>query len=179
MIFRQGVVPLLFNAGEAQIDGIEAEFYARPASWLILEGGLSSLDDEIQSITQIPGTVATIGPGDDLPMTPSLQANLGISVPIDLDERFTLTPRVDGTYTSSLVFITSSVPLIEQDEYAVGNATLTLADSKHEWRLTAGVLNLFDERYLIQGNASLATLGYAESIYARPRNWFLQLSIDF
>jgi iron complex outermembrane receptor protein len=45
--------------------------------------------------------------------------------------------------------------------------------------LTAGVLNLFDESYLIQGNASLATLGYAETIYARPRNWFLQLSFDF
>jgi len=41
------------------------------------------------------------------------------------------------------------------------------------------VLNLSDERYLVQGNASLATLGYAERIYARPRNWFLQLSVGF
>ncbi len=41
------------------------------------------------------------------------------------------------------------------------------------------MLNLFDERYLIQGNASLATLGYAERMYARPRSWFLQFSVDF
>jgi iron complex outermembrane recepter protein len=41
------------------------------------------------------------------------------------------------------------------------------------------VLNLFDERYLIQGNASLATLGYAEKIFARPRSWFVQVSVDF
>jgi len=38
---------------------------------------------------------------------------------------------------------------------------------------------LFDERYLIQGNASLATLGYAERIYARPRTWYVQLSASF
>jgi len=39
--------------------------------------------------------------------------------------------------------------------------------------------NLLDKHYLIQGNASLATLGYAERIFARPRNWFLQFSVDF
>ena len=64
-------------------------------------------------------------------------------------------------------------------EYAVGNVSLALTDTRRHWQLTGGVLNLFDERYLAQGNASLATLGYAEAIYARPRNWFLQLSVDF
>ena len=43
----------------------------------------------------------------------------------------------------------------------------------------APVSHLLDERYLIQGKASLATLGYAERIYARSRNWFAQLSVDF
>ncbi len=180
MIFRQGVVPLLFNAGEATIEGVEAEFHYRSARRLILEGGLSTLDDEIKSITPIPGTVATIAPGDELPLTPSLQGNLGLSVPIDLNDRFVLTPRVDGSYTASVIFIApGSDPRVEQDDYAVGNASLALTDTKRDWRLTAGVLNLFDERYLAQGNASLATLGYAEAIYARPRNWFLQLSFDF
>ncbi len=51
MIFRQGVVPLLFNAGEATIKGVEAELRYRPTWGLILEGGLSTLDDEIKSIT--------------------------------------------------------------------------------------------------------------------------------
>jgi iron complex outermembrane receptor protein len=180
MIFRQGVVPLLFNAGEATIEGLEAEFLYRPAFRLTLEGGLSVLDDEIQSITPVPGTVATIAPGDDLPLTPSLQANLGLSVPIELSDRFVLTPRVDGSYTSSIVFVTpGSTPSIEQDGYSTANASLMLADEKKGWRWTAGVLNVFDERYLIQGNASLATLGYAEAIYARPRNWFVQFSVEF
>jgi iron complex outermembrane recepter protein len=45
--------------------------------------------------------------------------------------------------------------------------------------VTGDVMNLLDKNYLIQGNASLATLGYAERIFARPRNWFLQFSVDF
>jgi iron complex outermembrane recepter protein len=179
LIFRQGVVPLLFNAGKATIKGVEAEFSYRPTSGLLLEGGLSTLDDEIKSITPVPGATATVAPGDELPLTPSFQGNLGVSVPVALNDRYTLTPRVDGSYTSKLVFITGSVPIIEQDGYLATNASLTLANAKKGWQLTAGVLNLLDERYLIQGNASLATLGYAERIFARPRNWFLQLSVDF
>jgi iron complex outermembrane receptor protein len=179
LIFRQGVVPLLFNAGEATIQGVEAELSYRPAWGLVLEGGFGTLDDEIESITEVPGASATVAPGDELPLTPSFQGNLRIAVPIVLNDRFTLTPRVDGSYTSRLTFITGSVPSIEQDGYFVGNAALTLVDERKGWQLTAGVLNLFDERYLVQGNASLATLGYAERMYARPRNWFLQLAVEF
>jgi iron complex outermembrane receptor protein len=179
LIFRQGVVPLLFNAGEATIQGAEADFLYRAASGVILEGGFSTLDDEIKSITPVPGASATVAPGDDLPLTPSFQGSLAISVPIALSDRFTLTPRVDGSYTSELTFITGSLPIIEQDAYYVGNASLTLAKAERPWRVTAGVQNLLDERYLIQGNASFATLGYAEKMYARTRNLFVELSIDF
>jgi iron complex outermembrane receptor protein len=180
MIFRQGVVPLLFNAGEATIKGLEAEFSYHPTTNVALEGGLSTLDDEIKSVTQIPGAAATVAPGDELPLTPSFQGNLGLTVRIPLNDSFTLTPRVDGSYTSRLTFITpGSDPTIEQDGYFVGNASVTLANVKKKWQVIVGVLNLFDEHYLVQGNASLGTLGYAERMFARPRNWFMQLSVDF
>jgi iron complex outermembrane receptor protein len=179
LIFRQGVVPLLFNAGNATIRGLEGELSYRPTPGLIVDGAFSTLDDEIKSITPVPGATATVAPGDDLPLTPSFQGNLGVSVPLTLSPRLALTPRIDAAYTSKLTFITGSVPIIEEDGYTVVNASLTLADSKRGWQLTAGVMNLLDERYLIQGNASLATLGYAERMFARPRNWFMQLSVDF
>lgn len=89
-----------------------------------------------------------------------------------------ITPRFDGSYTSKLTFITGSIPLIEEDGYFVGNGSLALR-LKNGVEFTAGVNNIFDERYLIQGNASLATLGYAERIFARPRNWFVQVSGSF
>lgn len=90
----------------------------------------------------------------------------------------TLTPRFDGAYTSSLTFITGSVPEIEQDGYFVANAPVEL-ELKDRFRVQAGMINLFDKEYLIQGNASRGTLGYAEKIYARPQNWYVQVSADF
>lgn len=179
LIFRQGVVPLLFNAGKARIKGLEGELnYRSRNSGLQLDLSGSVLDDRILSITPVPGATATVAPGDDLPFTPSFQGSFGIGYEIPID-RMTLTPRFDGTYNTKITFITGSVPEIEQGDYFVGNASITLADKDRGWKLTGGVLNLFDERYLVQGNASLGTLGYAEKIYARPRNWYLQASFSF
>ncbi|HET9509979.1 MAG TPA: TonB-dependent receptor, partial [Sphingomonas sp.] len=107
-----------------------------------------------------------------------LQANFGLSYKIELGRDMTLTPRVDGTYQSKITFITGSIPLIEEDGYFVGNASVGLKFA-NRFEVSAGVNNVLDSRYLIQGNASLATLGYAERIFARPRNWFAQVSASF
>jgi iron complex outermembrane receptor protein len=178
LVFRQGVVPLLFNAGKARIRGFEAEASYHPFGGLHLDAGMSILDDKILSITPVPGATATVAPGDELPLTPSFQGNFAIGYDIELNDEYTLTPRFDGSYTSHLTFITGSVPEIEQPAYFVANGSIQLA-SNVGWKLQAGVINLFDKRYLIQGNASLGTLGYAEKIYARPRNWYVQVSADF
>jgi iron complex outermembrane receptor protein len=82
LIFRQGVVPLLFNAGNATINGFEAEFGYRPNSRLVFEGGFSTRDDEIKSMTPVPGTTATVAPDDELPLTPSFQGNLALAVSV-------------------------------------------------------------------------------------------------
>jgi len=184
LIFRQGVVPLLFNAGKARYRGLEGEFSYHPAGGFVLDGSFSFLDADIRSVTPIPapaGTTisATVQPGDTLPFTPEFQGNFSVGYEFWLTDSLTFTPRFNGSYTSDLTFITGSVPIIEQEDYFVGDISVTLADEDSGWQLTAGVLNLFDERYLIQGNASLATLGYAERIYARPQNWYLQVGIDF
>src|SRR5690606_30640123 len=159
LIFRQGVVPLLFNAGEARIRGLELEASYRSSSGLMSDAGLSMLDDKIKSVTPIPGATATVTPADDLPFTPELQANFGISYAIPLGGDATLTPRVDGSYQSKITFITGSIPSIEENGYFVGNASLTLKLGNGV-EISGGVNNVLNELYRIQGNASLATLGY-------------------
>jgi iron complex outermembrane receptor protein len=179
LVFRQGVVPLLFNAGKARIRGFEAEAsYHLFDTGLRLDAGMSILDDEIRSITPVPGATATVQPGDELPLTPSFQGNAAISYAFEISPGYTITPRFDGAYTSKLTFITGSVPEIEQDGYFVANASVELV-VQDRYQVQAGVINLLDKDYLIQGNASLGTLGYAEKIYARPRNWYVQVSAEF
>ncbi|RYD66988.1 MAG: TonB-dependent receptor [Sphingomonadales bacterium] len=178
LIFRQGVVPLLFNAGEASIRGLEVEASYRSPWGLTFDGGLSVLDDKIKNVTPVPGATATVTPADDLPFTPDIQANFGISYAIQLGGDATLTPRVDGSYTSKITFITGSIPQIEENGYFAGNASLTLKLG-NGIEVSGGVTNVLDSRYLIQGNASLATLGYAERMFARPRSWYVQVGASF
>ena len=126
----------------------------------------------------ITGATATVAPGDELPLTPSLQANFNVAYDFDMGAGYVMTPRFGGSYTSSLTFITGSVPEIEQDGYFVGDVSLRVEDDNGRY-LQAGAVNVFDERYLIQGNASLGTLGYAEKIFARPRSWYVEAGIEF
>ena len=84
------------------------------------------------------------------------------------------------SYTASQYFDSSNTDIVAQnDGVTYVTASVKLDDLVNYWDLTFGVNNLTDERYIEQGNASLATLGYAEVIYARPRNWFLSFSTEF
>lgn len=180
LIYRQGVVPLLFNAGNASIDGLELEFTYAPNLNLIVDGGFSYLDDSIDDITEIQGADATVGPDNTLPFTPDWQANLGIGYTFIFDSGLELTPRFDAAYTDSQYFDAANTELTAQnDSVTTVNASMTLNAPGTGWRVTLRVDNLTDELYPVQGNASLDTLGYGEIVYARERNWVLSAAYDF
>jgi iron complex outermembrane recepter protein len=180
LIYRQGVVPLLFNAGKASIDGLELEFQFVPNDSFILEGGFSYLDDKIEEVTDVPGADATITPDNELPFAPEWQANLGIGYSFGLSNGWRLTPRLDMAYTDKQFFDAGNTEITAQnDAYTATNFALVLDDGKGTWSAGLYVENLTDELYPVQGNASLATLGYAEMVYARPRNYYASLTYHF
>jgi iron complex outermembrane receptor protein len=180
LIYRQGVVPLLFNAGKASIDGLELEFQFVPNEQFILEGGFSYLDDTIEQVTQVPGADATITPDNSLPFTPEWQANLGLGYRFTLGNGWSLTPRLDASYTDEQFFDAgNTVITAQQDPVTVTNFSLVLNDADDRWSAGFYVENLTDELYPVQGNASLATLGYAEIVYAREQNMYASLTYNF
>jgi iron complex outermembrane receptor protein len=182
LIYRQGVVPLLFNAGDASIDGFELEFSWAPISDLIVDGGMSYLDDSFDSIRTFadPGISGDVTLRSSLPMTPEWQANLGAAYTMRLGSAFELIPQANVSYTDAQYFDVANTPLVAQsDGVVVADAAMRLRSMQSGWEFTLGVENLSDELYPVQGNASLATLGYAEMIYARPRSWYLGASYDF
>ena len=182
--FRVGIVPLLFNAGEASIEGAELEFTFAPNDRFILEGGFGYLDAEVDSVANITSpssnVTAVVQEGNKLPYTPELSASLGASYAYFLSG-WRLTPRIDLSYTDEQFFDAgNSVEIAQQDAELTARMAVTLEDDDYTWRIVAGVDNLTDSTYPVAGNSSLTTsTGYAESAYSRPRTWYVNAEYTF
>lgn len=186
MTYRLGVVPLLFNAGVATISGAELELFYEPTDDFIIDASVGYLDSGFDQITNpppfgpvTPTAVATIN--SDLPFAPEWQIHLGMSYTLHPTQSLTLTPRVDVSYTDSQFFDAgNSVNIAQNDAVTAVNGSLSLAPEDQRWRLTLSGNNLTDELYPVAGTSSTTTAsGYAEIIYARPRNFWLTLGYEF
>jgi iron complex outermembrane receptor protein len=186
MTYRLGVVPLLFNAGVATINGAELEVAWRPSENLSVDLSVGYLDDGFDTITNpppfgivVPTSVATTS--STLPFTPELQASLGVGYDFHLGNSMTLTPRLNVSYTEQQYFDAGNSSEIAQlDAVTIVNGSLVLAGDAQRWSLTLRGDNLTDELYPVAGTSSLTTAsGYAEIIYARPRSFSLLYSMDF
>jgi iron complex outermembrane receptor protein len=185
MTYRLGVVPLLFNAGVASIDGGEIELDFAPTQAFRLDVSLGFLDAGFDSITPPPpfGPVtptATATLNSSLPFTPDWQGHLGLSYAFQLGGGWSLTPRADVSYTGSQFFDAgNSVEIAQNDDVTLVNVAL-MVDSNDKWRFMLSGINLTDELYPVAGTSSVTTAsGYAEIIYARPRSWSLTATRSF
>jgi len=186
MTYRLGVVPLLFNAGVASIDGGELELEFAPTKDFRLDATVGYLDASFDKITPPPpfGPVtptATATLSSRLPFTPEWQGHFGASYSFHPGSAWSLTPRVDVSYTDSQFFDAGNSPEIAQDDaITLINASLTLSSDDDKWRFALSGTNLTDEDYPVAGTSSLTTAsGYAEIIYARPRSVALSVTRSF
>ena len=184
MTYRLGVVPLLFNAGVASIDGGEIELQFAPTAEFLLDASLGYVDSGFDSITPPPpfGPVtptATATLDSRLPFTPEMQGHLGLEY--TFGSTWGLTPRVDVSYTDEQFFDAGNSPEIAQDDaVTLVNASLAFKAESGKWRLVLSGTNLTDELYPVAGTSSLTTAsGYAEIIYVRPRTFALTATLDF
>jgi len=186
MTYRLGVVPLLFNAGVASIDGAELEVEFAPTEEFRLDASLGYLDSKFDSITPPPpfGPVtptATATLDSRLPFTPEFMGHLGLSYGFNVASDWKLTPRADLSYTADQYFDAgNSVEIAQTDDITLVNASLSLASGDDKWRFVLSGVNLTDELYPVAGTSSLTTAsGYSEIIYARPRSYSLSVTRNF
>ncbi len=179
LTYRLGVVPLLFNAGSASISGAEIEA-AFELDNLVIDATLGLLENSIDEITVVPGTTATVGPNNALPFTPETSASLGVGYDFHFGG-LTLTPRVDVNYTAPYFFdAANSIEVAQTDEVTTVNANITLRSEEGGWKARLSIFNATDELYPVMGNSSMTTAsGYAEIIYARPRNVTVSFEKEF
>lgn len=186
MTYRLGVVPLLFNAGLASIDGGEIELEFAPTADFRLDASLGYLDAKFDEINPPPpfGPVtptATATLDSRLPFTPEWQAHLGLEYAFHPGENWRLVPRADVSYTDSQYFDAGNSPEIAQlDAVTLVNASLALASNDDKWRFVLTGSNVTDELYPVAGTSSLTTAsGYAEIINARPRTFAITVTRKF
>jgi iron complex outermembrane receptor protein len=176
MTYRLGVVPLLFNAGKASIDGGELEVVWSPVASLDINASAGYLDSGFDSINAPPpfGSVAptaTATLDSKLPFTPDWTTHVGIAWKFGMASGWALTPRVDSSFTGGQFFDAgNSAEISQTGGVTIWNASLAATSPDQKWRFSLDARNLGDKLYRVAGTSSLTTSsGYAEVVNARPR----------
>ncbi|PTQ13584.1 TonB-dependent receptor [Sphingomonas oleivorans] len=164
------------NGGKARIQGGELEMEARPVPPLRMQFGLGYLDTEYRSVT--PGLgITDISLDSKLPYAPawSLSGSASYEIATGIGS---FTPQIDWSYRSKTYGNAANNPEATQSKYHVVNGSLTFLDQSEVWEVALGVTNIFDKRYFTTGYAN-RSVGYAEALFARPREWSLRVKRTF
>jgi iron complex outermembrane receptor protein len=170
-----GLVPVIFNAGDARIWGIEAEAELIATDWLRLNGSLGWMDHEYLEVD--PNT-AGVTEDNDLVNAPEWTASLGATADLMNNELGQVYLRADWSYKGSQFKDPSNEPIIHQDDYSLVSASLNWQSADEKWLATVGVTNLTDEIYIVSGIDNDGT-GISAANPSRPREWFVRLKYSF
>lgn len=186
VLTRSGNAPILTNAGESEIKGLEIEWRYSPMSDLLINGGLGLIDARYKKLSsaildkdRLSGGIGTIGLNDQLVHTPRRSLHIGIAKTFPTEIGI-ITPRLDYTYQSKTYFDAANTEEIAQPGYSVTNASVQLATRSNKYLFSLAIKNITNKRYLLTGNSSFYDVsGYAESTWARPREWSFSMEYNY
>jgi iron complex outermembrane receptor protein len=164
------------NAGDAEIKGVEVEFFAEPVEGLTIDGSASTLDFEYTRINPATGlSLSSVAP-----FTPEFKWSLGLQYEWTLGNLGTLTPRIDASYTDGYFTNAGNSPNALVDEYTIANVRLTWRNAMDDLSVSLEGTNIFDEYYLYNKfDLTGAGAGWAKGSPGRPREWGLVVRKDF
>jgi iron complex outermembrane receptor protein len=163
------------NAAQGEIQGGEVELNLSPWRGLSIDGGISYIDAHY---VELGPTVSGITLQTPFVDTPEWSGSLSMSYRFNFDNGAKLTPRVDYSYRSEVALTNDDAYFVHQDDLSLVNASIIYQSPSDAWRFALGGRNLTDERYLVSGGFS-ANVGNSEGTYARPREWYLNVSRTF
>ncbi|MBL4826171.1 MAG: TonB-dependent receptor [Spongiibacteraceae bacterium] len=178
-VIREDFAPIVFNAGEAEIEGLELEWTWVPNSSLQIVGGLGYVNAKY---TQLSPELQAAGVTLDknMPHVPDLSANIGIAYSIDLSAGSTLTPRIDWSYRGDVDYDALNSAEISQSAYDLVNVAVKWESAEGSVNVVLAARNVLDEEYKLAGNTALASSSaYSEVVYARGREWSLSGRYSF
>ncbi len=169
------VAPVTQNIGEASIEGFELELSASPAEDWFIEGSLSLLDAEYDTID----TANTlIFESNEFERVPETTASLGLSREFSISDAGTLLLRADWSYRSETFNDAYNTPLLETDSYSLIDASARWTNKDGDWTVIVSGTNLSDEEYLVTGVYGTAFQSL-EGVYNRGRQWRVEVRKQF
>ncbi|MFS2316829.1 TonB-dependent receptor [Maricaulis sp. D1M11] len=161
------------NAGEAVIQGLEAEFVWQAAPGLRINGHVGYMDAFYEDYIG-PGGV-DISDDRELVNAPEWSGGLAGTYEWAVGEDWFATLHADAAWRSKTYPTVSSSEVLAQDGYALVNAFAALGAEDGSWEVRAGVRNLFDEAYVTQGFDLSDFPGYQLAYYGAPRTADIRL----
>jgi len=169
------VAPVTQNIGEASIEGFEVELFASPAEGWFVEGSLSLLNAEYDSIDTANTLILQ---SNEFERVPETTASLGLSKEFSLGETGTLLLRGDWSYRSETFNDAYNTPSLETDSYSLIDASARWTNVDGDWTVILSGTNLSDEEYLETGVYGTAFQSL-EGVYNRGRQWRLEVRKSF
>ncbi|HWW63819.1 MAG TPA: TonB-dependent receptor [Sphingomonadaceae bacterium] len=174
--FPLSAVP--FNAGRANIKGIELETVLHPVGGLNITGSFSYLDFKYTELD--PNAAASgITSGFISPFTPKWKWSIDASYELALGNGATITPQFDIDHQSSVY----TDPVNATTNYLAGrtiaNASLRFQAADQKWELIGGVTNLTDKHYYTNAFDIALAIGTVQNSVGRPREFYVTLRRNF
>lgn len=169
---------IVSNAGNARINGAEAELEIRPVDGLQIDMSASYTDFKIQALGAAAGVAGGPSLESKAPGTPEWKYNAGLQYRAELGNGATLTPRFDVYYQSKVFNEWTNNPRAVQEGYALVNGRLTYNAPDDEWYAALSVTNLFDQFYYVNRWIQSGTYIFTGQP-SRPREWAVTVGRRF
>jgi iron complex outermembrane recepter protein len=172
-----GVSPILTNAGESTITGIDLEVLAKPTDTLTLSIGLGVLDSEYKKLALIPqsGNQPVDLAGNELISAPNVNFNFGLEHRFEIRNVGTLTSKIDTAFVDKQWFSAfnddSGYQNIGADDYWLSNASLNLELQDGQYRVGLWVKNIENKEYKVYGVNFDSVFGLDYLQYGKPRTY--------
>lgn len=166
-----GLDTITTNAN-ADSHGFELELQATPRSGLDLIFGMAYNDIEV-SLGDGPKTTSV--------QSPKWNLNALVRYEWPLMHGATMAVQADALYRSRHFFSLTGLETVEEDGYAIANASVTYTSPGGSYTVTGFVHNLGDVQHLVQtfDLSSADVFGMVEQYYNRPRWWGVSLAMNF
>ena len=178
-----GTFPVL-NAAELGIKGLELEGSAMVGKATTITGQLSWLDaqydrfDDFRLDPGYPGFDLNVS-HDHVPFSPKVTARVGVQHGFDLANGSRLAIGGDISYRGTTWLSVDNRDVLKQDYYSVVGVYGVWDSPQYKWQVRAGIRNLTDESYMVEGQEFASVGNIQTAYYGLPRNVYLSVRYNF